>query len=153
MRRLICLFTVPIEQKQVFSWRGNTTSQYCKFKIIGGIITFQHRIIRQSFFLFLGGFTAKKIFHSFETSQSSGEFKTPHPEKKNPDNPKAECAVFHMWAEPSSNTQRWEQSRVLEIWACSWDYGTFHIGNQWRLRRSYTWSMEVDKGFDQKSDI
>ena len=50
----------------------------------------------------------------------------------------------------------------VEIWASSWDYGTYHIGNQRRLRRasasaqsgqsfrcSYTWSMEVD----QKSDI
>ena len=47
--------------------------------------------------------------------------------------------------------------------ASSWDYGTYHIGDQRRLRRactsaqshqslpcSYTWSMEVDEGFDQK---
>ena len=51
-------------------------------------------------------------------------------------------------------------------WASSWDYGTYHIGNQWRLRRacasaqtcqslccSHTWGMEVDEGSDQKSDI
>ena len=51
-------------------------------------------------------------------------------------------------------------------WANSWDYGTFHIGDQRMLRRacasaqsrrslrcSHTWSIEEDKGFDQKSDI
>ena len=49
------------------------------------------------------------------------------------------------------------------IWASSWDYSTYHIGDQRRLRRacasaqsrqslrcSYTWSMEVDEGSDQK---
>ena len=52
------------------------------------------------------------------------------------------------------------------IWASSWDYGTYHIGDQRRLRRacasaqsrlslrcSHTWSMEVDEGSDQKSYI
>ena len=52
------------------------------------------------------------------------------------------------------------------IWASSWDYGTYHIGDQWRLGRacafaqsrqslrcSHTWSMEVDEGSDQKSVI
>ena len=47
-------------------------------------------------------------------------------------------------------------------WASSWDYGTYHIGNQRRLRRacastqsrqslhcSHTWSMEVDEGADE----
>ena len=49
-------------------------------------------------------------------------------------------------------------------WASSWDYGTYHIGDQRRLRpRAFvvrthdTWSMEVsmevDEGSDQKSDI
>ena len=54
-------------------------------------------------------------------------------------------------------------------WASTWDFGTYHIGDQWRLRRacastdstqsrqslhcSHTWSMEVDEGSDQKSDI
>ena len=51
-------------------------------------------------------------------------------------------------------------------WASSWDYGTYHIGDQWRLRWacasaqsrqslrcSHTWSMEVNKGSNQKSDI
>ena len=51
-------------------------------------------------------------------------------------------------------------------WASSWDYGTYHIGDQRRLRWvcasaqsrlshpcSHTWSMEVDEGSDQKSDI
>ena len=49
------------------------------------------------------------------------------------------------------------------FWACSWDYGTYHIGDQRRFRRacasaqsrqslccSHTWSMEVDEGSDQK---
>ena len=49
------------------------------------------------------------------------------------------------------------------IWASSWDYGTYHIGDQRRLRRacasaqsrqslccSHTWRMEVDEGSDQK---
>ena len=52
------------------------------------------------------------------------------------------------------------------IWASSWDYGTYHIGDQRRLwqactsmqscqslRCSHTWSMEVDEGSHQKSDI
>ena len=49
-------------------------------------------------------------------------------------------------------------------WA-SWDYGTYHIGDQRRLRRScastqsrqslrcsHTWSIEEDEGFDQETD-
>ena len=52
------------------------------------------------------------------------------------------------------------------IWASSWDYGTYHIGDQQWLRWactstqsrqslccSHTWNMEADKGLDQKSDI
>ena len=44
-------------------------------------------------------------------------------------------------------------------WASSWDYGTYHIGDQRRLRRdcadqslrcSQTWSIEIAEGFDQK---
>ena len=52
-------------------------------------------------------------------------------------------------------------------WASSWDYGTYHIGDQRRLRRacasaqsrqslpcSHTWSMEVvEERSDRKSDI
>ena len=51
-------------------------------------------------------------------------------------------------------------------WASSWDYGTYHLGDQWRLRRAYasaqscqsfrcshTWSMEIDDGSDQKTAI
>ena len=54
---------------------------------------------------------------------------------------------------------------VIE-WASSWDYGTYQIGDQRWLRRacasaqfrqslrcSHTWSVEVDKESDQKSDI
>ena len=53
---------------------------------------------------------------------------------------------------------------AVDKWASSCDYG--HIGDQQRLRRawvsgqscqslccSHTWSMEVDEGSDQKSDI
>ena len=52
------------------------------------------------------------------------------------------------------------------IRASSWDFGTYHIGNQRRLKQacasmqfcqslrfSLTWSMEVDEGSDQKLDI
>ena len=52
------------------------------------------------------------------------------------------------------------------IWASSWDYGTCHIGDQWRLRGacataqshqslrcSPIWNMEVKKRSDQKSEI
>ena len=55
---------------------------------------------------------------------------------------------------------------VRQNWASSWDYGTYHIGDQRRFRRacasaksrqslrcSHTWSMEVDEGSEQKSDI
>ena len=51
-------------------------------------------------------------------------------------------------------------------WASSWDYDTYRIGDQRRLRWacasaqshqslrcSHTWTMEVDEGSDQKSDI
>ena len=51
-------------------------------------------------------------------------------------------------------------------WASSWDCGTYHICDQRRLRRacasaqsrqslrcSHPWSMEVDEGSDQQSDI
>ena len=54
----------------------------------------------------------------------------------------------------------------ISKWASSWDYGTYHIGDQRKLRRacacaqsrqsllcSHTWSMVVDEGSDQKSDI
>ena len=52
------------------------------------------------------------------------------------------------------------------IWASSWDYDTYRIGDQRKLRRfcasaqsrqslrcSHTWSMELDEGSDRKSDI
>ena len=52
-----------------------------------------------------------------------------------------------------------ESQPILFIWACSWDYGTYHIRYQGRLRWactsvqsrqslrcSQTWSAEVDKG-------
>ena len=38
------------------------------------------------------------------------------------------------------------------IWAGSWDYGAYHIGDQRRLRRACAlrwWSMAVDDGSDQ----
>ena len=67
----------------------------------------------------------------------------------------------------SSQVNLWIQRHTLDIIkASSWDYGTYHTGNQQRLRRActsaqsrqslrcvHTWSMEVDEGSDQKSDI
>ena len=61
----------------------------------------------------------------------------------------------------------WAKEQTLHYkWVSSWDYGTYHIGDQQRLRRVcasvqsrqslrclHTWSMEVDEGCDQKSDI
>ena len=57
-------------------------------------------------------------------------------------------------------------NRKTIIWASSWGYGTYHIGDQRRLRRacgsaqshqslrsSHTWSMEIVEESDQKSDI
>ena len=57
-------------------------------------------------------------------------------------------------------------SHCYHTWASSWYYGTYHIDDQRRLRRacasaqsrqslrcSHTWTMEVDEGSDQKSDI
>ena len=54
-------------------------------------------------------------------------------------------------------------SQLMRKWASSCDYGTYHIGDQQRLRRactsaqshqslrcSHTWSMEVDEVSDQK---
>ena len=56
--------------------------------------------------------------------------------------------------------------KIENKWSSSWDYGTYHIGDQRRfsracastqsrqsLRCSPTWSMEVDEGSHQKSDI
>ena len=64
-----------------------------------------------------------------------------------------------------SHSSRLETS-LDPIWASSWDYGIYHICDQRRLRRactsvqsrqslccSHTWSLEVNEGFDQKSDI
>ena len=55
---------------------------------------------------------------------------------------------------------------IIIKWASLWDYGSYHIGDQRRLRRactsaqsrqslrcSHTWSMELDEELDQKSDI
>ena len=55
---------------------------------------------------------------------------------------------------------------LFEIWASSWDCGTYHIGDLRRLRRAcapaqsrqslrclHIWSVEVNEGSDQKSDI
>ena len=52
------------------------------------------------------------------------------------------------------------------IWASSWDYGTYHIGDQWRFRPActsaqfrqsvrclHTHKMEADEASDQKSDL
>ena len=57
-------------------------------------------------------------------------------------------------------------THFIITWSSSWDYGTYHIGDQRRLRRAcpaaqsrqslcclHTWSMEVDEGSDRKSDI
>ena len=57
-------------------------------------------------------------------------------------------------------------SFTIQNWASFWDYGTYHIGDQRRLRWACTsaqshqslrcsqpWSMEVDEGADQKSGI
>ena len=56
--------------------------------------------------------------------------------------------------------------KTINNWASLWDYGTYHIGDQRRLRRacafaqsrqslrcSHTWSMEVDEGSEQISDM
>ena len=52
---------------------------------------------------------------------------------------------------------------LFNNWASSWDYGTYHIGDQRKLRRACTyaqshqslrcartWSMEADEGSDRK---
>ena len=59
-----------------------------------------------------------------------------------------------------------DKNSINTKWASSWDYGTYHIGDQGRLRRawasaqsrqslrcSHTWSMELVEGSDQKLDI
>ena len=81
------------------------------------------------------------------------------------------CGIFVSEAFISSHTLHtfvvhvnWYIIAFCE-WASSWDYGTYHIGNQRRLRRacasaqsrqslrcSHTWSMEVDERSNQKSD-
>ena len=57
-------------------------------------------------------------------------------------------------------------STYMYKWSSWWDYGTYHIGGQRRLRQAcasvqscqslrcaHKWSMEVGEGADQKSDI
>ena len=94
-------------------------------------------------------------------------------------------ALISAWCFSSVFTVSWNWTRNCKPWqdvilkktrrtallapcngASSWDYGTYHIDDQQRLRRacasaqsrqslpcSHTWSMEVDEGSDQKSDI
>ena len=60
---------------------------------------------------------------------------------------------------------KWKEVWSKDIWTSSWDYGTYDIGDQRRLRRacasaqsrqslrcSHAWSMEVDEESDQTSD-
>ena len=57
--------------------------------------------------------------------------------------------VFHL--ERKGSTAR---ARFFYKWANSWDYGTYHIGDQSQSHRClHTWSLEVDERSDQKSDI
>ena len=58
------------------------------------------------------------------------------------------CLRCHRWTKLSEEEIQTTQSRKgisNTIWARSWDYGTYHIGDQRRLRCSHTWSMEVDR--------
>ena len=67
-----------------------------------------------------------------------------------------------LWV-PTTNG---EIRKNIPKWVSSWDYGTYHIGDQRRLRRtcasalscqslrcSHLRSMGVDEGSDKKSDI
>ena len=69
---------------------------------------------------------------------------------------------YNLWMD----VRRWAMLWKMYKWASSWDYGTYHIGDQQMLRRtcastqsrqslrcSYTWSIEADEGSDQKLDI
>ena len=71
------------------------------------------------------------------------------------------------WGTYSHHTYKLSKKQnKFYIWASSWDYGPYRIGNQRRVRQacaspqsrqslccSHTWSMEVDKGSNQKSDV
>ena len=70
-------------------------------------------------------------------------------------NPKQDKAYFQNWSEHDSSMSEFTTNMK---WASSWDYGTYHIGDQRRLRRacasaqsrqslrcSRTW-MEADEG-------
>ena len=69
--------------------------------------------------------------------------------------------LMQIFNNVSSTILPWSQ-----LWASSWDCGTYYTGDQRRLRQacasaqscqslrcSHTWSMEIDEEFDQKSDI
>ena len=76
----------------------------------------------------------------------------------------AHISFFACWRTPQRQQNLFTSILVLEdYWASSWDYGTYRIGDQRRLRRAcactqsrqslrclHTWSMEVDEGSDQK---
>ena len=82
------------------------------------------------------------------------------------------CAVktvegdFRFWWTVSPNVGQTNKGYPNRIGVSSWDYDSYHIGDQRRLRRacasaqsrqsfhcSHTGSMEVDEGSDKKSDI
>ena len=54
---------------------------------------------------------------------------------------------------PQQKKLDYKVTAYVTIWASSWGYGTYHIGNHiGYLCCSHTWSMEIDDGSDQKSD-
>lgn len=64
-------------------------------------------------FIFYLGFTARQdYFTHFEPSQSLGGAKTGDPREKPPDHPQAELGLSHMWPEPGSNPQLWDDQAI-----------------------------------------
>ena len=60
----------------------------------------------------------------------------------------------------------WQTAQLYKNWASSWDFGTYHTGDLWRLKQAWasaqsrqslrcspTWSMAVEEGWHQNSDI
>ena len=75
-------------------------------------------------------------------------------------------SVFNSSMTQNKPILDWQLQTSVINWASSWDYGTYHIGDERRLRQactcmqshqslrcSYTWSMEVHEGSEQNSDF
>ena len=76
-----------------------------------------NRLVYFIIIFFYLGFTARQDYFwisHFEPSRSDGE-ETGDSREKPLDHPQAELGLFHMWPEPGSNPQRWDDERFRAL--------------------------------------